>query len=256
MSMVEMMLGDSMQIMETLKMRFDMIFLDPPYWTGRTETWKQPDPNTLSAQVLHLLKPNGTIFLCSTQPQLLRDWRYWKRFFELNFEIVWDKMLPTPAISDKKPLPTHQNIWCLFRKKDNVAQLKINTALTKGRAKRRKRKGMTRTGRELNHKGRALHEGAGYIKSIYRHTVIKEGHKEYEGHPTQKPLKLMRLIVKISTEPEDWILDPFAGVGTTLVTARELNRNCFGIEINRLYVKLYRRRLERVKYLKKLEKWM
>lgn len=54
------------------------------------------------------------------------------------------------------------------------------------------------------------------------------------AHPTQKPLKLMYRIIEKYTKPEDTILDPFMGSGTTGVAAIQLNRNFIGYELSRL----------------------
>ena len=62
--------------------------------------------------------------------------------------------------------------------------------------------------------------------------------KNKEGktlHPTQKPLKLIKHFVKISSNIDDKVLDPFSGTGTTNVACKLLNRKCLGIEINKEY---------------------
>ena len=54
-------------------------------------------------------------------------------------------------------------------------------------------------------------------------------------HPTQKPLKLIKHFVKISSNIGDKVLDPFSGTGTTNVACKMLNRKCLGIENNEEY---------------------
>lgn len=51
-------------------------------------------------------------------------------------------------------------------------------------------------------------------------------------HPTEKPLPLFHWIVKIHTDKNDLVLDPFLGSGTTAVACKELGRRFIGIEIN------------------------
>ena len=58
---------------------------------------------------------------------------------------------------------------------------------------------------------------------------------ENTDHPTQKPEKLYAKLVLASTKHGDKIFDPFLGSGTAAVVARKLNRNYFGVEINREY---------------------
>jgi site-specific DNA-methyltransferase (adenine-specific)/modification methylase len=62
-------------------------------------------------------------------------------------------------------------------------------------------------------------------------------------HPTQKPEKLLELIIKASSNENDIVLDPFFGTGTTGVVAQRLNRNWIGIENNADYIKMAKKRL-------------
>jgi site-specific DNA-methyltransferase (adenine-specific) len=54
-------------------------------------------------------------------------------------------------------------------------------------------------------------------------------------HPTQKPEKLIELIILASSDKNDLILDPFFGTGTTGVVAARLGRHWIGIESNKRY---------------------
>lgn len=62
-------------------------------------------------------------------------------------------------------------------------------------------------------------------------------------HPTQKPVAIMRWIIDKHSKPNDIILDPFAGSGTTCVAAKQLGRQWIGIEINPDYCKIADERL-------------
>lgn len=72
---------------------------------------------------------------------------------------------------------------------------------------------------------------------------LKDG-KVLRCHPTQKPEKLIEHLIKIHSNPNDTILDPFLGSGTTMKVARDLKRSCIGIEINPEYVEIAKKRLE------------
>lgn len=63
-------------------------------------------------------------------------------------------------------------------------------------------------------------------------------------HPTQKPLKILKHIVEIASNPNDVIFDPFMGVGSTAIAAIELNRKFCGCEIERTY---YEATIKRIK---------
>ena len=63
-------------------------------------------------------------------------------------------------------------------------------------------------------------------------------------HPTQKPIKLLKALIELTTQKGQIVLDPFAGSGSTLVAARELEREYVGFEINEEY---YNNAIERLK---------
>jgi site-specific DNA-methyltransferase (adenine-specific) len=63
------------------------------------------------------------------------------------------------------------------------------------------------------------------------------------GHPTPKPLALMRFMVDISVRPGTAVLDPFAGSGTTLLAAKLEGRKAVGIEISEEYCEIAANRL-------------
>ena len=62
-------------------------------------------------------------------------------------------------------------------------------------------------------------------------------------HPTEKPIELIKWLLKIHSNKNDIILDPFLGSGTTAVACKLLDRNFIGVEINPKYVEIANRRL-------------
>ena len=64
-----------------------------------------------------------------------------------------------------------------------------------------------------------------------------------EGHPTAKPLPMLRDMVRRFTDPGDVILDPFAGSGTTLRAAVDEGRRAVGVELEERYCELIAGRL-------------
>lgn len=67
--------------------------------------------------------------------------------------------------------------------------------------------------------------------------------KERVGYPTQKPIQLLENIINIASDPEDIVLDPFLGSGTTAVAAQLLGRQYIGFDINEHAIKLADSRL-------------
>lgn len=62
-------------------------------------------------------------------------------------------------------------------------------------------------------------------------------------HPNEKPLDLMRRLIEATTKPNDLILDPFAGSGTTLVAALQSGRRYIGVELSPQHYETAQRRL-------------
>jgi len=63
------------------------------------------------------------------------------------------------------------------------------------------------------------------------------------GHPTVKPLTLMRYLCRLITPPGGLILDPFAGSGTTCLAAKQEGFHFIGIEKEAEYAEIARRRI-------------
>ena len=63
------------------------------------------------------------------------------------------------------------------------------------------------------------------------------------GYPTQKPVLLLKQIIKIASDEGDLVLDPFCGSGTTCVAAKNMNREYIGIDKSKDAVELSKRRL-------------
>ncbi len=70
--------------------------------------------------------------------------------------------------------------------------------------------------------------------------------KERTGHPCQMPQTLLERIIRVSSNPGELVLDPFAGSGTTLVAAKRLGRHYIGTELSPQYAEAVRHRLESV----------
>ena len=65
-----------------------------------------------------------------------------------------------------------------------------------------------------------------------------------EDHPTIKPTQLVAYFISNVSDCSDIVLDPFLGSGTTLVAAEQLDRRCFGMEIDPTYCDIIVRRFE------------
>jgi site-specific DNA-methyltransferase (adenine-specific) len=84
----------------------------------------------------------------------------------------------------------------------------------------------------------SLHRKVSVLKGCYRYPTLNKG----KLHQTQKPLNLMRDIVKI-VEPEETILDPFCGSGTTLTASIQEGYSAVGIEVTKEYATIAQKQI-------------
>jgi adenine-specific DNA-methyltransferase len=73
---------------------------------------------------------------------------------------------------------------------------------------------------------------------------VKSNHPEKTEHPCQFPIELVERCVLALTNEKSWVLDPFAGVGSTVIAAIKNNRNALGIEKEYEYCKISNQRIK------------
>jgi DNA modification methylase len=73
-------------------------------------------------------------------------------------------------------------------------------------------------------------------KEVWEIPNVKANHKEKTIHPCQYPVELVERCVLALTKKNDWVLDPFAGVGSTIIAALKNDRNSVGIEKLKKYI--------------------
>lgn len=96
-----------------------------------------------------------------------------------------------------------------------------------------------RTG-TFNNSGKVIHD-------FFETAVTSNGERRFGKHPTQKPVSLMEDFVRILSNDDDVVLDPFMGSGSTGVAALRKHRRFIGIEISPEYFEMATRRIGAVK---------
>jgi len=81
-------------------------------------------------------------------------------------------------------------------------------------------------------------------KEVWDIPNVKSKHPEKTIHPCQYPVELVERCILALSKPGSWILDPFAGVGSTLIAAYQNSRNAIGIELFEDYVNIGNERLD------------
>jgi len=179
-----------------------------------------------------ILTPNGSLYVSCTQHNIGEILVEAKKLgFKLNNILTWYKTNAMPNIT--KRTYTHSTEFvCWFVKGKNWVfnydeVKKFNPNKTK------------------DGKDKQMRDFLDFIE-----LPIVQGKERLRGengralHPTQKPEKLLELIIKASSNENDIVLDPFFGTGTTGFVAQKLKRNWIGIENNADYVKIAEERLE------------
>lgn len=72
---------------------------------------------------------------------------------------------------------------------------------------------------------------------------VKSNHPEKTVHPCQFPIELVERCVLALTNEDSWVLDPFGGVGTTLIASLKNNRNCISVDKEKEYCEIAEERV-------------
>lgn len=239
--------GDSLNLLKEFPNNsIDLFFADPPYFlsnNGITNSggkmvsvnkggWDILDGLTVDEfnylflkEAKRIIKPTGSIWVSGTMHNIYSIGYQMQRLgLRILNNVTWQKTNPPPNLSCK--MFTHSTETILWAAKDKKSKYIYNYALMK----------------EEN--------GGKQMKDVWSYSLTKKSEKRFGKHPTQKPLDLMRRIIKSSSNEGDLILDPFMGSGTTGVAALELKRKFIGIDIEKEFIELSIKRLEDVLTMK------
>jgi len=151
-------------------------------------------------------------------------------FGQENFrnEIIWHYGLGAGNVKDHFRRK-HDNIF-LYSKSENYTFNIQRGAISE--AQENKYRHTDKKGRYMISYGKKYYlKGGPVLDSVWEIPSISPKAKERTGYPTQKPLALYERIVKASSNPGDWVLDPFCGCATTPLAAERLGRRWVGMEL-------------------------
>jgi site-specific DNA-methyltransferase (adenine-specific) len=209
----------------------DLICIDPPYEISYLqEAWDEFGLhwNELFAHYKRILKPTGNLIIFQGWSNVCNTIGIGNNYFTLNNWIIYDRIKGRGAT--KNVVSTREDILWYTLSSDPTYN-KIPSTIIK------KTKGL---GEKNGNPYRAMSNVWTDISPIVPWS------KERNVHPTQKPIKLMERIVTMFSNEGDTVLDCFAGSGTTLVAAKNLNRNYIGIEREQSYYDIIMSRLNAV----------
>lgn len=219
----------------------DLIVLDPPYFlssggitnrAGRKASvnkgeWDNPNRinveyfyNNLIKECKRILKREGTLWIFGTYHNIFLAGYYLKNYdFKILNNIAWIKENPAENLS--KNVLTHANETIIWARRDKKSRHFYNY-------------------KEM------FAEKNKQLTDVWITPTIDRKEKDYGYHPTQKPLALIKRIIRCSAKKDSIVLDPFVGSGTTVVACRQEGIKCIGIDKEKKYLSTAKKRLIRV----------
>lgn len=253
----EIILGDALDVLPTLAAgRFQTIIADPPYFQVQTteawdNAWASPEAYldwtiawvTACRRVLH---PDGLLYVFGQLGKREHVWLHvcsrLAHVMQFHDMIVWDRAVGYNERSDSF---TPQYELVLVLRTSEAAVPYFNKSAVRLPYDQATIERYMRDKRYRDRAARARHLALGkYATNLLRVPSLKGSSREKVGHPTQKPIALIRHLIAASSRPGDEILDPFLGSGTTAVAARELGRRWLGIEQSPRYAAMAQARLD------------
>ena len=242
--------GDTMELLPQFHRKFDMVFTDPPYFlsnggltvnNGEIVSVNKGDwdkskgiafVNEFNKQWLTLvrevMKEEATIWISGTMHNIFSIGQILiKLGFKILNIITWQKTNPPPNFSCR--YFTHSTEQIIWARKEEKTPHYFNYKLMK----------------ELN--------GNKQMKDVWRFPAIAPWEKSCGKYPTQKPLSVLTRLILASTKPDAWILDPFTGSSTTGIAANLQGRKFVGIDSEKDFLELSKRRKLEISIPKKAE---
>lgn len=229
-----------------------MVFADPPYNLQLNGDLQRPNNSVVDAvddewdqfeslkayddfthdwlsAARQTLKPDGSLWVIGSYHNIFRvgailqDLGFWI----LN-DVIWRKTNPMPNFRGRRFTNAHETLIWAAKSQDSKYRFNYDAM-------------------------KALNEDL-QMRSDWFIPLCTGGErlKNDEGqkaHPTQKPEALLYRTIMSSTNPDDVVLDPFFGTGTTGAVAKKLGRKFIGIEREDDYIKAAQKRLDGIKAL-------
>lgn len=236
----------------------DLIIADPPYnlskggewkwdnsiklagmggnWNKVMESWDNMSLSeyfaftiTWLTEAQRILKPTGSMWIFGTYHnigiinvvcQLLN--------IEIINEIIWYKRNAFPNLAGRRLTASHETLlWC-----------------NKG-GKKREYYFDYEYSKNGDFDYDSLKKPGKQMRTVWDISNNKEKRElEYGKHPTQKPLRILKRIIQLSSKKGDIMLTPFSGAGSECLAAKELGLNYIGYEVEPHYVDIAHNRLQ------------
>ncbi len=228
----------------------DLVFADPPYNLQLASDLKRPDNSHVDAVTdewdkfdsfatydaftkdwltacRSVLKPAGTIWVIGSYHNIFRVGAIMQDlgFWILN-DVIWRKTNPMPNFRGRRFTNAHETM--IWASRDANA------------------KGYTFNYEALKAGNEDVQMRSDWIFPLCTGEERLKGVNGKKLHPTQKPEALLARVILSASRPDDLVLDPFNGTGTTGAVAKRLGRRFIGIERETKYAKAAEKRIANV----------
>lgn len=225
--------GDCLELMKTLPdQSVDMVLTDPPYGTTACKWDTVIAFESMWKELKRVCKQTSPILLFSKQP--FTSALNLSNAKEFRQELIWVKdNHDNPMMAKRKHLNVIENISVFYQKQAPYKPqgiIEINRITKQGRGE-----SLAQTSKRS---GIYLQTHTGYPKNI-----LKFKRDLPNVHPTQKPVALLEYLIKTYTNEGDTVLDFTMGSGSTGVAAKNLNRKFIGIELDKEYFEIAKKRI-------------
>lgn len=215
----------------------DLIVIDPPYEMTQNDWDKKVDFELLWSEINRIKKEDTAVIVFSAQPFTTDVIMSNRKSF--RYSLVWDKVLPVGFLNaNKMPLRSHEDI-CVFYDKLPYYNPVKSTGHSRKIVKNRKCENSSNYGKFND--GHSYDSTERFPTSIM--TFSNGGTRTDSLHPTQKPLELLKYILRMYAKKGFVVADFFGGSGTTFEACISLGIDYIGSENNEKYYKTIQKRL-------------
>src|SRR5712692_4466480 len=225
----------------------DLVFADPPYNLQLQGDLKRPDDSRVDAvdddwdkfasfsayddftrawliACRRIMKPNATLWVIGSYHNIFRvgtilqDLGFWI----LN-DVIWRKSNPMPNFRGRRFTNAHETL--IWASRDAAAR------------------GYTFNYEALKAGNEDVQARSDWTISLCTGEERLKGKDKKKLHPTQKPEALLARVILAASRPDDLVLDPFCGTGTTGAMAKRLGRRFVGVERDARYAEAAAKRI-------------
>ena len=220
--------GDCLELLKLVPDKsVDLVLSDLPYGTTECSWDSVIDLPSLWAELLRVTKENAAIVLTAAQPFTSKLVMSNPDLF--RYDWVWEKGNATGFFNAKlMPLRAHESVLVFYRKLPTY-----NPQKTSGHQLKTAKKKVVNSecyGKDISLPSYSSTER--YPRSVQ---FFKSDKQKENYHPTQKPVDLMRYLIRTYSNADDTVLDCTMGSGTTGVASVLEGRSFIGMEMDSAY---------------------